>query len=165
MRFQNSVFFIFFGMVLLAFYTSAHPIEKLYSKSYYSNGTLKAEGWKQMDIKTDYWIFYHENGSIASKGHFDDGKRNGYWYFYDQNRKPVKEGHYKKGSAENWWIFYSEDLKIEHRYQYKFNKKNGFALIYKNGTLIKAEKYKNDKKLGEWTSLAAFKKDNPNASL
>lgn len=165
MRFQNSVFFIFFGMLSTAIFATPPITEKMYSKSYYSNGNLKAEGWKQMDTKTDYWIFYHKNGPIASKGHFNDGKRNGYWYFYDQNHTLIKEGHYKNENAVNWWVFYSENMNTEHRFQYKFNKKNGFALIYKNGNLIKAEKYKNDKKLGEWTSIAAFKRDNPNASL
>ena len=80
-----------------------------------------------------------------------------------------KEGHFIKDKAEKWWIIYdiagNKENRITRKYQYKNNKKNGYCLLYKNDKLFKAEKYSNDLKLGEWTDIFSFKKDNPNASL
>ena len=139
--------------------------EKMYAKEYFANGNLKAEGWKSMDTKTDFWFFYHENGKVASKGHFRSNQRDGYWYFYDESSNVLKEGHFENGSAENWWIFYDIANQSKSKFQYKDNKKNGFALLYKNRKLVKAQEYLNNKKTGEWTSILAFKLDNPNVSL
>ena len=139
--------------------------EKMYTKKYYSNGTIKAEGWLMGTTKTDYWIFYHSNGEVASKGGFSNDNKNGYWYFNDTKGQVEKEGHYVKGSAENWWIFYDIANSKTSKFQYKNNLKNGYSLCYKKGKLIKAEKYTNDKKEGEWTSIIAFKLDNPGVSF
>lgn len=155
MKLKTIIFFLFFG---IAFQVSA---EKLYQKEFYPNGQIKSEGWMKMDSKTDYWYFYHPNGKVASKGTFRNNKKHGYWYFYSENGLPVKEGHFILGSAENWWIFYDSQTEFSSKFQFKNNKKNGFALRYKKKRLIKAEKYINNKKEGEWTSVLAFKRDNP----
>ena len=138
---------------------------KDYKKEYYSNGQLKAEGWQQMQQKTDYWIFYHANGQVASKGHFKANKRDGYWHFYNPSGHKEKEGHFILDSAENWWIFYDIGTRNKSKFQYKDNQKNGFCLRYSKSKLIKAEKYHAGKKLAEWTSLREFRRDNPDVSL
>lgn len=137
-------FLIFFGTIMTSGYASE---EKIYTKIYYSNGIIKAEGWQMGAIKTDYWIFYHSDDRVASKGHIE------------------KEGHYVNGSAEDWWVFYDIESSKTIKFQYWNNFKNGYSLCYKNTKLIKAEKYINDKKVGEWNSFIAFKLDNPGVSF
>jgi len=139
--------------------------EKMYSKEYYENGFIKAEGWQMDSSKTGYWIFYHPNGKIASKGHFEKNKRDKYWYFYSKTGELEKEGHFIKGSAENWWIFYEIGTRNKNKFEYKNNLKNGYGLRYKNKRLIKVEKYINDRKEGEWTSISSFRRDNPNVAF
>jgi len=164
MTFQKLFLLFFFGIT--SFISAGVPtIEKTYSKEFYENGHVKSEGWLTMDIKTDYWIYYHPNGVIKAKGHFKNNKKTGYWYFYSEINEKLKEGHYYNGLAEQWWIFYDIANEEETKFQYKKNKKNGFALIYKNNRLIRAEKYKDDTKIGEWTSVIAFKRDNPNVTF
>ena len=140
-------------------------IEKNYQKEYYTNGTLKAEGWELGVTKIDYWYFYHPNGEIASKGSFSKDTKEGYWYYFTEAGTLIKEGHYQNGIAQDWWIFYDIATHTENRFQFKNNEKNGFALIYKKGSLKRAEEYKNNQKVGEWTSIFAFKKDNPHVSF
>ncbi len=137
-------FLIFFGTIMTSGYASE---EKIYIKIYYSNGIIKAEGWQMGAIKTDDWIFYHSNDRVVSKGHIE------------------KEGHYVNGSAEDWWVFYDIESSKTIKFQYRNNLKNGYSLCYKNTKLIKAEKYINDKKVGEWNSFIAFKLDNPGVSF
>jgi antitoxin component YwqK of YwqJK toxin-antitoxin module len=137
----------------------------MYTKVYFNNGIIKAEGWIHKNHKTDYWIFYYETGTIASKGNFRNNKKDGYWYFYRPNQSLEKEGHYTNDVAENWWIFYDIAKGNKTNFQYKNNHKNGFALRYKKEKLVLVEKYTNNLKVGEWTSIWAFKRDNPDASF
>jgi len=144
--------------------------QKEYHIEYYTNGSIKAEGWKMKDQKVDYWFSYYPNGAIAKQGHFINNKKNGYWYFYSESNKLIREGHFIDDKAEKWWIIYdiatnnSRD-QITKKYQYRNNKKNGYCLLYRNRKLFKAEKYVDDQKTGEWTDVFSFKKDNPNVSL
>ncbi|HEA30230.1 MAG TPA: hypothetical protein ENH91_09585 [Leeuwenhoekiella sp.] len=137
---------------------------KTYLKTYYKSGTIKAEGWMEENQKTDYWYFYHPNGTLGSKGSFIKDKKSGYWYFYDQQSRLLREGHYESGNKENWWIFY-DTAAIMRKVQFEKNARNGYCLIYENRVIKKAERYKNDTLKGSWTSMAAFKRDNPNASF
>ena len=169
---KTPIFIIFFWILSLGigiFSIQANDFletsEKTYAKEYYNNGQLKAEGWQYGDIKTDFWIFYYPNGTIASKGHFSENAKNGYWYYYNEDGRKEKEGHYVKGSAENWWIFYDIANQKTSKFQFKNNKKNGFSLRYEKKKLIKAEKYTNNIKEDEWTSIIAFRRDNPGVSL
>jgi antitoxin component YwqK of YwqJK toxin-antitoxin module len=146
--------------------TTTHlTTDKAYIKEYYDTGSLKSEGWKTNNIKTGYWYFYHDTGQVASKGHFNNNEKEGYWYYYTPKGTRIKEGHYAKGFAENWWIFYDIANRKKQLFQYHKNQKNGFSLRYENNKLIMAEKYVNNKKEGQWTSIWEFKRDNPDASL
>jgi antitoxin component YwqK of YwqJK toxin-antitoxin module len=167
MWFKQVVFFCFFGSMLIPSMHAIHtdPTGKDYIKEYHANGHLKAEGWSCMDLKMAFWYFYHPNGEVASKGRYQNNQKEGYWYYYDSTGAIIKEGHYAAGVASSWWIFYDIALQTESKFEYQNNRKNGFALIYINDRLKRAEKYQDDRKIGEWTSIWAFKRDNPEASF
>ncbi|MCK8521115.1 hypothetical protein M0D21_06035 [Aquimarina sp. D1M17] len=139
--------------------------QKEYHYEYYSDGTLKAEGWKEGETKVDFWHFYYPNGRVSHEGHFRKNQKTGYWYYYSKESKLLKEGHFVNDKAEKWWIIYDIANGITRKYQYQNNKKEGYCLLYKNNKLFKAERYINDVKTGEWTDVFSFKRDNPNASL
>ncbi len=151
-------------IILLAFISFGFNAEtaKEYVYEYYKSGIKKAEGWTANNAKTNFWFEYHNNGSLASKGHYENGKRDGYWFFYNFNGNLIKEGHYENGNAENWWIYYEIEFQTVTKIQFEGNQKNGYAIVYKNNRPMRAEKYENGKKTGEWTSLYSFKRDNPN---
>ena len=169
--YTNSVmaYKLFILLITFSFYSYQTANQKEYHREYYSDGSLKAEGWKLNDQKVDYWYLYHLNGSVSEKGRFDNNKKDGYWYFYSHENKLTKEGHFINDKAEKWWIIYdiapnTENSKIVRKYQYQNNKKNGYCLLYENDRLFKAEKYVDDQKIGEWTDILSFKKDNPNTT-
>ncbi len=134
--------------------------KKIYQKAYFSNGTLKAEGWLKNNKKTAYWKFYFQNGVVEKEGHYLKNKPSGYWYFYNKNGSKNSEGHFKDGEKTNWWLFYDDMEKIDHKCQLKRSQKNGYCLMYKNEKLVSASKFKAGKKIKEWTDLKAFKKEN-----
>lgn len=149
-------------LIVILLQTGFSQSEKHYIKNYDDAGNLTEEGWMKEGKKSGYWYFYQSNGSLESKGHFAEDQKQGYWYFYDQNGNLLKEGHYQKDLAINWWIFYKAQG-ISEKVQFKKGRREGYALIYKNGTLFKAERYENNRITGSWTSISGFKRDNPNA--
>ncbi|MEM7186421.1 MAG: hypothetical protein AAF466_07165 [Bacteroidota bacterium] len=153
---------IFFFGIITGLHANTEPLEKkFYAKEYYPDGTLQAEGWVMGDMKSGYWKMYHPNGKIASRGHFRNNKKNNYWHYYNVSGKLIKEGHYKDEFAEDWWIFYDLENSKTLKIQYKMNRKHGYALRYNKRKLVLVERFDNNKKMGEWTSVVAFKLDNP----
>lgn len=123
--------------ILTLLYFSTAAVEKTYLKSYYENGTIKAEGWMNENQKVDYWFYYYENG----------------------NKK--EEGHYSNNKKTQWWLFYDTKGTIQKKAEFKNDLQEGLTLVYKNGSLIRAEQYSNGIKTKEWTSLSKYKRDNP----
>ncbi len=138
---------------------------KSYSKEYYSNGNIKAEGWLRNAIKEGYWKFYYRNGSLKKEGHISNDKPINYWYFYREDGTRESEGHFSKGIKHMWWLFYDDGENIYHKCQLKNNKKDGYCFRYTNEKLVKAEKYKAGKKIKEWTDFKSFKKENKLSDL
>ena len=153
------------AILLFVFFSFSTSEPTMYTKDYHADGAIKSEGWVMGGKKIKYWKFYHENGIISSEGHYSNNQKSKYWHFYDNEGKLIKEGHYEDGIAQNWWIFYDIARQETRKIQYVDNHSNGFCLVYKKKKLIKVEKYINDQLKGEWTSISAFRRDNPDVSL
>ena len=151
----------FYGIIIAILLFSVNSFaQKTYQKEYYDSGQLKEEGWVLDDKKVDYWKFYFENGNLKQEGSYKKGQKIKYWYFYSENALIDKEGHFKKGIKEDWWLFYDENGIVNYKCQLENNQKNGYCLVYKEEEIIKASKFKEGKKIKEWTSLSSFKKEN-----
>jgi antitoxin component YwqK of YwqJK toxin-antitoxin module len=158
----NFVSFLLICFVLAAFNSAE---DKRYKRTYYEDGTLESEGWMRFNVKTDYWAFYHPNGKLSEKGYYTYGKRQNYWFFYNEHRVRTKEGSYKDNEEFGWWLFYDTKGRINHKCQLANGIKNGYCLKYKEAKLISAEKYKEGKKIKEWTSFNAFTHENSLSDL
>ena len=149
-----------FILLFLSLISLSSHSEKQYSKSYYANGTIAAEGWVQDAQKVDFWIFYYENGHVKEKGHFARGLRDQYWHFYRTTGLLESEGHYLKGKKDSWWSYYNSAGQVIHKCQLKNDIKNGYCLHYKNNEIVKASKYSEGKKQKEWRDYALFTREN-----
>lgn len=109
--------------------------EKLYNKTYYSNGNLASEGWTLDNKKIDYWFYYYENG------------------------KKKCQGKYKENKKVNWWIVFNSDGNILKKCEFKNDVLNGLCIIYDNDKIICAEKYENGIKKKQYFSIEEYKKD------
>ncbi len=161
-----SFLLFFFGMISSIAFANDHGLnEKTYSKKYYASGKIKAEGWIVDSKKDGYWKFYYRNGQLEKEGHLSKDKPTKYWYFYRDNGILESEGHYESGTKTNWWLYYDSAEKINHKCQLKNGHKNGYCLIYSNDKIVKASKFKDGKKIKEWTDFKSFKKDNKLSDL
>ncbi|MFK7749264.1 MAG: toxin-antitoxin system YwqK family antitoxin [Kordia sp.] len=140
--------------------TFSASAQKKYKKSYFDNGQLQEEGWTKKGVKIKHWKFYYQNGALKKQGSFKNGKPAKYWYFYRANGTKESAGHFVNGKKSKWWLFFDMNGNVNHKCQLKNNQKNGYCLRYMDEELIRAEKYQNGKKIGEWTDLKSFKKEN-----
>jgi hypothetical protein len=147
-------------LLILVCFTTNSFAQKTYNKEFYNNGQLKVEGWILDNEKTDYWKFYYRNGKTEKEGTFKNNVAVKYWYFYTKNGIIEKEGHFKKGEKSNWWLFYDKDGNVNHKCQLKNNQKNGYCLIYSKKKIVKASKFKEGKKIKEWTDFSSFRREN-----
>jgi len=145
---------------ILLFFCISVSAQKIYQKTYFENGNLKEEGWKQNNQKVDYWKFYHQNGSLQKEGHFSTNKEIKYWYFYRSNKTKESEGHFISGKKNKWWLFYNETEILIRKCQFKDNQINGYCFLYENKKVVKSEKYKAGQKIKEWTDMKSFRKEN-----
>ena len=150
-------YFFYSILFLITFNLSA---QKIYKKAHYKNGNVESEGFLKENKKQGYWKFYYDNGTLKKQGHYLNDKPVKYWYFYNENGSKQSEGHYYNGSKNKWWVFYDDMGKINHKCQLKLNQKDGYCIVYEKGKIIMASKYEAGKKIKEWTSLKAFKKEN-----
>ena len=77
----------------------------------------------------------------------------------------IKEGHFSDGTKHKWWLFYDDMGHVNHKCQLKNNRKNGYCVMYEMEKLVKASKYKEGKKIKEWTDFSSFKKENKLSDL
>ncbi|WP_010522202.1 toxin-antitoxin system YwqK family antitoxin [Aquimarina agarivorans] len=138
---------------------------KIFVSESFPSGSKKAEGWMMNSKKMDYWHYFHENGNIKSKGNYTNNSKDGYWFYYNSNGKTAKEGHFNNGKTTKWWIFYNVNDYDKEKCLYQKDGITRFCLVYKNGKLVKACKYKNDVFSKQWTSISSFKRDNPHFSF
>lgn len=153
----------FFLFLLLISFTAF--CQKTYQKKLFKNGQIKEEGWLLNNQKNEYWKFYYKNGNLKKEGLFKDNLETNYWYFYSENSIKEKEGHFKEGQQNDWWLFYDKNGQVIHKCQLENNRKNGYCLIYQDGKLIKASKFKKGKKINEWKDFSSFKKENTLSDL
>ncbi len=153
----------YFVLTLISFLFSQHifaqEIQLKYVKKH-NEDVLVEEGWMKNGEKVDYWYTYYTDGTIKSKGNYKSNQKNGYWYYYTATGNIQYEGHYLDGNKTKWWVTYSKEGIVIFKCQYLNNIKQGYSLCYNNGKLIKSEKYVNNTKVDEWTSLWKFKLSN-----
>ncbi|WP_233783183.1 toxin-antitoxin system YwqK family antitoxin [Flavivirga eckloniae] len=155
----------YFSLYVIFFFILQASAQDVYKKNYDDGGNLISEGWISNNQKVKYWTFYYPNGIVKKEGHFHQDKPIKYWYFYAVNGNKKSEGHFVNGKKNNWWLFYDDMEKINHKCQLKNNQKNGYCLMYKNEKLVSARKYKDGKKIKEWTDFKSFRKENKLSDL
>jgi antitoxin component YwqK of YwqJK toxin-antitoxin module len=128
-------------VLLIMGFSNSFGQSKTYVKNYFENGQIESEGWTKNNQKVDYWFYYYENGNKKEEGHYLDNKKT------------------------KWWLSYDDKEVLQKKCQFANNQLEGICVIYKNGNIIRAEKYKMNIKIKQWESLSAYRKDNTLTSL
>lgn len=121
-------------------------------KEFYADSTLRAEGEYLNGEKTGEWRYYYQNGQLEEKGMFKEGKQDGIWIWYYDNGKIQIEEMFFKGIANGAYKEYDTEGKLIVSGTYFDGMKAG-KWMEEIGDMYEEGEYRNDQKVGEWTSF------------
>ena len=112
------------------------------TRQFFRNGKLDGDSWKK--VLTNY------RGGYIQKTHYLNGQFDGeYSETYFDGTMKIK-GLYSNGKKEGEWsIHNTTDGKISQQENYSNDKLNGVRKVFANGELEKSENFKDNKKDGE----------------
>jgi len=77
-------------------------------KSFYKDGSLKAEGSYKDDLKVGAWRYYFRDGKLEQQGNYVAGKANGLWEWYFHNGQLLREEEYAFGFEDGMSTEYND---------------------------------------------------------
>ena len=80
-------------------------VDKVRQEEYFSNGTLKKEGYYQFGNKQGKWKSYFSSGNLKKEENFNNDKLDGEMITWHQNGKKKEKGNFRNGKREG--IFFS----------------------------------------------------------
>ncbi len=109
-------------------------------------GLLMLYGCEQKEVKKTYY----SDGSIKAQAELVDGKRNGVMVYYYSNGKVQAELPYINDKANGLAIYYSMSGRVSKKITYSDGRKNGeYEIYYSNGRIAEKGKFYNDLKAGK----------------
>lgn len=104
--------------------------------------------------KAEYTKFYYPNGQVSSEGLMINGKPDGFWKTYHVSGVIKSEGLRLNFELDSAWNFYNQVGELIEIINYKYGKRNGYAIGYSyekspSGVIIRKELYLNDVKQGK----------------
>lgn len=85
---------------------------KGYKAHYYSNNTLKEEGFYENSLKEGFWVYYYKNGEVKKEGVYYMGKKNEIWIEYNIRGEISRESKWYDGILKNEVCFDKNNIKI-----------------------------------------------------
>lgn len=136
---------------LIATMTYNENTDKVYTKLYYPNLLLQAEGNYLNKLKDSVWSFYSENGILVSKVNFLNDKRHGDEVRYFDNGAVFEKLRWANGIQDGISLRYYENGNVMIRAPYVNGILDGSYSSYSNnGKPIISGTYKNNWRNGKW---------------
>ncbi len=109
--------------------------------SYYTSGSLQAEGYYHLNLSDSTWIFYFENGQKKAEGKYKNGKQNGKWKYYFERGNLRAEGIMKDDAKHGLWTFYFENESEKSSGVYYNDQKEGIWNYFYEDEILKAQAF------------------------
>jgi antitoxin component YwqK of YwqJK toxin-antitoxin module len=122
---------------------------------YHKNSTeiQTLENYKNDKLNGFRKVYYLGN-IIAEEAQYVDGKRNGLLKIYTIKGVVMEESNFKNDVYDGLAIFRLPTGEIHTQGNYKDGERNGLWQIYKNGVLVKTEKYPKQRKFAKKKELS-----------
>jgi len=128
-----SIYVIFFLITVIKAQNQQDSL--IYTKIYYTNGTLSSEGYLRNNKPDGYWKTYSDKGVLITEGNRKNYELDSLWKFYNDSSKLYMTIYYKNGKKNGIKTTYNEIGKMEENY--KDDIKEGFSISYYGDTLIR----------------------------
>ena len=137
------------------FYTKIHPngkpkmisyifnqgVDKIRQEEYFSDGTLKKEGYYQFGNRQGRWKSYYPTGNLKKKENFKNDKLDGEKITWHQNGKKKEKGIFRNGKREGIFFLWREDGSM-HSKQSFVNGLRCYNIEYSDtGSIVTVDNY------------------------
>jgi len=113
-------------------------------KSYYTDGTLKAEIEMKDDLKNGNYIEHYPSGKLKVKAQYINDTINGPFLEYYENGELMSEAIIKNGLLEGIWRSYHKNKKLKSEVIYLHDIINGNATFYSPAGNLTSKKFYKD---------------------
>lgn len=127
--------------------------ERNYTRLYYQNGSLAAEGRFVQQVKDSVWTYYSEfDGTVRITEPYDSGKLQGIVRRYYPAGSVSEEVHWDQHQKSGPWRRYYQDGSLRLESSYAENKLNGGYAVYSPDSTIKVRgTYLDNLSNGTWS--------------
>ena len=139
-----------FLLSLIALSIAAHAQRT--EKSYYEDGSIKAEGTLKNGYKSGLWYYYYPSGKLSSKENYIENQLDGQIKYFDDQENLIAIEKWSKGLQQDSSIYFYPDGQIEKGGIFANGMYKGkWLFYYNNGNLKRAGSYSNGLPAGSWT--------------
>jgi len=127
--------------------------DESFTKLYYKNGKLAAEGWHVNKVKDSVWTYYSEfDGSVRIREPFQNGELHGVVRSYYSNGNVSEEVKWLQNEKNGSWKQYYENGSVRLESNYNKDSLNGrYELYYADSTLKVKGTYLDNRKNETWS--------------
>lgn len=134
----------FFLLLCLSFHILHIKAQREFKTFYFESGQKSSEGYIVNSIPVGVWKNYYENGKLKSEGKRKNNNPDSLWKFYSDLGVLSSEMNFVNGKKDGWEKKYGNDGLLKERVFYQQGLKEGFAYFYKEGKLVRKERYQNN---------------------
>ena len=122
------------------------------SSGLYEDDILLAEGiLDEQGRKQGMWKFYYPDGSLKAQGEYEDNLKVGTWKYFFTDGKIEQTGRYARGLPTGVWTWYYPNQQIRLEEEYINGLEDGMSTEYSDsGTVIAKGEYIDGYREGEW---------------
>lgn len=126
--------------------------DRSYTRLYYENGKIAAEGWYVNREKDSVWTYYSEfDGTVRIREPYNQGKLHGTVRSYFPSGPVSEEMEWKDGVKQGEWKQYYDDGSLRLESWYEQGMLNGPYRVYYPDSILKVKgTYGNDRSEGMW---------------
>lgn len=125
---------------------------RCYTRMFYENGDLAAEGWFVNQKKDSVWTYYSDyDGSVRIREPYEEGELHGSVRNYYPDGEVSEEIHWKEDEKSGDWKQYYENGALRLRGSHEEDMLHGdYEVFYPDSTLKIKGVYREDQSHGTW---------------
>lgn len=137
------------GKLIAQGLTDAQNRKQGFWKEFYEDGSLKAEGEYEDDLKIKAWKYFYANGNKEQFGNYANGKPTGKWQCFYENGQLLREEEYRNGLEDGFAVEFTITGDTLSYGEFLDGEKEGIWII-ESGAIKMSGGYKSGLKDGNW---------------
>jgi antitoxin component YwqK of YwqJK toxin-antitoxin module len=113
------------------------------AREFTSDSILISDGSYGYGLKNGYWKFYYTNGTIKEQGYYQDNYKSGWWQSYDTKGKLIEEASYSRDEISGYIKRYTSGVIFEEGKQFNGRKRGTWKFYDAQGKQNRIHAYED----------------------